>query len=70
MTKVEFLLTDENHHSNVISGGEPTFYGWLAEWKTSTVANGTYSLQSIAYDTEGASRLSPSVPITIKNLQP
>ena len=71
VTRVEFLLTDENHLRTIISGGEPTYFGWFAEWNTSTIANGRYSLQSIAYDAEGASRLSPnSVPITIKNLQP
>jgi hypothetical protein len=31
------------------------------------VVNGTYSLHSITYDASGASRLSTSVPITVKN---
>ena len=67
VTKVEFLLTDEGHHSKLIAGGIPTFYGWLAEWKTTSVANGTYSLQSIAYDAFGASSLSTSITIMITN---
>ena len=67
VTKVEFLLTDENGHSTLIAAGKASFFGWLAEWKTTSVANGTYSLQSIAYDAFGASRLSTSVTITITN---
>jgi hypothetical protein len=42
-------------------------YGWVAKWNTTSVANGTYFLQSIAYDASGASILSTSVPITVKN---
>ena len=67
MTKVEYLLTDESHHSELIAGGVSTLYGWLAKWKTTSVANGTYSLQSIAYDAFGASSLSTGIMITVKN---
>ena len=39
VTKVEYLLTDGSHHSKLIAGGIPTFYGWLADgrrpaWRT------------------------------------
>jgi hypothetical protein len=67
VTKVEFLLTDETHHSTLIAAGYLKLYGWAAKWNTTSVANGTYSLQSIAYDASGASRLSMSIPITVKN---
>lgn len=67
VTKVEFLLTDESHHRAALVKGFPTPYGWLAKWNTASVANGTYSLQSLAYDSSGTSRISTSVPITIKN---
>jgi hypothetical protein len=67
VTKVEFLLTDESHHSTMIANGNSTLFGWLAQWNTASVANGTYSLQSIAYYASGASKLSTSVPIAVKN---
>jgi len=67
VTKVEFLLTDENGHSTLIAAGRGTLFGWIAGWNTTSVANGTYSLQSIAYDAFGASHLSTSVTITITN---
>lgn len=66
MTKVEFLLTEQNHVA-LIAGGISTPYGWIAKWNTTSVANGTYSLRSIAYDASGLSRLSKRVPITVKN---
>ena len=64
--KVNFLVTDAGHHSQLLAGGQ-TLYGWIAKWNTTSVANGTYSLQSIAYDASGASRLSSSITITVKN---
>ena len=67
VTKVEFLLTDANHRSTAIAEAHPTLYGWVATWNTASVANGTYSLQSVASDAGGDSRLSPKVPITIRN---
>jgi hypothetical protein len=67
LTKVDFLLTDGSHHSKLIADGTPTLFGWLAKWNSTSVANGTYSLQSIAYDETGASRLSSSVTITVQN---
>jgi hypothetical protein len=65
--KVEFILSDENHHSEVIADGIPTLFGWIAKWNTVSIANGTYSLQSIAYDEFGASSRSANVTITINN---
>jgi len=67
VTRVEFLITDEGHHTTLIATGRPTLFGWLAVWATTSVANGTYSLQSSAYDAFGAHTLSRSVTITVMN---
>ena len=37
--------------NQVIATATPTIYGWLAQWNTTTVPNGTYSLESVATDT-------------------
>ena len=66
LTRVEFLLTDEGHRSQLIAARLAAF-GWYASWPTTSVANGTYSLQSIAYDASGAHNLSRSITITITN---
>ncbi len=67
VTKVEFLLTNESHHSEIIAVGVPSLVGWLALWNTTRMANGTYSLQSIAYDAFGQSGVSATNTITITN---
>jgi hypothetical protein len=67
VTKVEFLLSGEGHHGEVIAQGFPTLYGSIARWNTTSVANGRYSLQSKAYDAFGASSLSTMITITVDN---
>ena len=67
LTKVEFLVTDESHHSKVVAEGHLTLYGWEAKWDTASVVNGTYMLQTVTYDASGGRRLSTGVLITVKN---
>jgi hypothetical protein len=67
VTRVEFLLTDGAHHRAPIGTGHLTIVGWLATWNTASVANGTYAVQSVAYDSSGGSRVSSSTTITINN---
>jgi hypothetical protein len=65
VTKVEFLLTDETQHATVI--GRFNTFVWLAKWNTTGVTNGTYTLQSVAYDAAGRSSHSTGITITVKN---
>ena len=67
VTRVEFLLTDGSEPSKVIAVARPTFYGWVAKWNTASVANGTYTLQSIAYDSAGRKSQSKGVTVTVNN---
>ena len=67
VTKVEFLLSGDGLHGEVIAEGNPTWFGSIARWNTTSVANGRYSLQSMAYDAFGASSLSRNITITIDN---
>ena len=43
-------------------------YGWLARWNTATVANGTYTVQSVAYGVTGQITTSPGVVVHVANL--
>jgi len=63
VTKVEFHLSGGTFSNALIATAAPTIYGWLAGWDSSTVPDGTYSIQSVAYDAAGAS--SKSIPVTI-----
>jgi hypothetical protein len=50
----------------VIATGTATLYGWLAEWNTTSVPNGTYTLQSVG-TTSGGTVTSAPITITVSN---
>ena len=50
-----------------VATGAPTLYGWLAVWNTTTVPNGTYTLQSVASYVGGVSGTSAGISVTISN---
>lgn len=47
VTGVQYELTGESLNDTVVATATPTIYGWLATWNSTTVANGTYTLQSV-----------------------
>jgi beta-glucanase (GH16 family) len=67
VTSVKFELSGGPENDTVIATAAPSLYGWLAAWNSSTVPNGTYSLQSVASYAGGVSGFSPAVAITVKN---
>jgi hypothetical protein len=67
VTKVEFHLTGGTLNNALIATAVPTYYGWLTSWNTTTVANGTYTLQSVAYYASGASGTSTGTTIMVNN---
>jgi hypothetical protein len=54
----------------VIATASPTIYGWLAQWDTTSVPNGTYALQSVAAFEGGTSATSPPVSVSVANAPP
>ena len=69
VTQVQYEITGGTLTDSVIATATPTIYGWLAKWNTTTVANGTYSLQSVA-TSNGVSGTSAPVTITVNNPTP
>lgn len=67
VTKVEFRLTGESLHNAVIGTGDPEGFGWFTEWNSTTVPNGTYTLQSEAYDSAGKEGVSAPISVTVAN---
>ena len=63
ITKVEFELSGDTQNDTVIATATPTIYGWLGAWNTTTVPDGTYTMQSMAFDAVG--NVSQSTPVTI-----
>ncbi len=67
VTKIEFVLTDRSHHSTIVARATLSVIGWVAEWNTAGVPNGTYSLRSVAYDNAGETSQSGAIAVTVKN---
>jgi hypothetical protein len=68
VTKVEFHLLDRDKiHGTLVVAATPSAYGWFAYWNTTSVANGTYMLQSIAYGPDDKTSYSPGITITVIN---
>jgi hypothetical protein len=70
VTPVYFVVTGGSLSNSAIRpNATTTLYGWITSWNSTTVANGTYSLQSVAI--EGSSTTtSPSISITVNNPPP
>ena len=49
----------------MIAIATPTYYGWLAQWNTTSVPNGTYTLQSVASYSQYFLSSGTSAPVTI-----
>jgi hypothetical protein len=67
VTRVDVLLSGGGFHDARIASATSAPYVWLVGWKTSTVPNGAYSLQSVAYDATGSVGRSPSTPVRVDN---
>jgi hypothetical protein len=67
VTGVTYELSGNGLSDDVVATGTPTLYGWLAGWNTTTVPNGTYTLDSVASYSGGVSGTSPPVTVTISN---
>jgi mannan endo-1,4-beta-mannosidase len=70
VSKVSFEITGGTLNDQVISGSTPTIYGWLGSWNTTTVPNGTYTLQSVASYPNGVSTTSAPITLTVNNAPP
>jgi hypothetical protein len=69
VTQVDFEVSGgpENLSDDVIATGTPTANGWSVSWNTTGVANGTYTLQSVASYGGGVSGTSAPITITVSN---
>jgi hypothetical protein len=67
---VVFELTGGSFTNQVVATATSTLYGWLAHWNTTAVANGTYTLQSVATDADNATLTSPVQLFEVNNSSP
>ena len=67
IAKVQFEISGGSLSNDVIGTGTGTLIGYLFDFNTNTVPNGTYTLQSVATDKNGLSTTSAPVTVTIEN---
>ena len=67
VTKVEFHLTGPDADHALIGVAVRTWDGWIYSWDTTSVRNGTYTLNSLAFDVAANTGRSPGVTITVQN---
>lgn len=65
--KVQFELSGNGYNGTPIATATLTYYGWIAEWNTTSVPDGTYSLQSVVTDDNGKTGVSDPITITVSN---
>ena len=70
ITKVQFVLTGGSYNKTVLGTATPTLYGYLFSLNTTTVVNGTYTLQSLATDGAGNTAYSTGITVTVGNTPP
>jgi uncharacterized protein YjbI with pentapeptide repeats len=70
VTSVRFQLSGGTLSDDVLSEGFPTIYGWLGQWDTTSVPNGTYALTSSAFYVDGVGGTSVPVSVTVDNPPP
>ncbi|MHB1519543.1 MAG: Ig-like domain-containing protein [Acidimicrobiales bacterium] len=67
ISRVQFQLTGGSLSEVVIATATLTYYGWIAQWNSTTVADGSYTIQSVATDPSGLMGRSPGIPIAVSN---
>ena len=56
VSNVQFEITGNGLSNQVVATAGPTLYGWIGEWNTTTVPDGTYTLESVATDAAGKTK--------------
>jgi hypothetical protein len=70
-TQVQYEVSGgpNNYVNQVISGSGATYYGWIGSWNTTSVPNGTYTLNSVA-TSGGLTGTSTGITVIVNNPPP
>jgi hypothetical protein len=69
-TQVQYELTGGTLSDQLIATATPTWVGWAAAWNTTTVGNGSYTLEAVASYSGGATQTSSPITLTVNNAPP
>ena len=70
VNKVQFYLTGGPLNNELITTGTLSKYGWYGYWDSTTVPNGTYTVQSQAYTASGFQGFSTAITLIVDNPPP
>ena len=70
VTGVQFVVSGGSLSNHVVGTATRTLYGWIAEWDTTSVPNGAYTLESVATETGGTTATSSPVHVSVANPAP
>ena len=68
LLSVRFEVSGGSVSDLAVATATDTDRGWIGAWDTTDVANGTYTLESVATDTDGTSVASAGVTVIVDNL--
>jgi outer membrane protein assembly factor BamB len=66
VTSVQFVASGGTLSDTVVGTATLTYYGWIALWNTSSVPNGTYTVQAVA-DAPLPAPMSAPITVTVSN---
>jgi hypothetical protein len=69
-TLIQYEITGGTLTNQIVATAVPTIFGWIALWNTTAVANGSYSLQSVASFSGGVSATSAPITVVVNNAAP
>ncbi len=64
---VEFWIESPNLSAQFLGDATPTYYGWLYEWNTEGVEDGSYAIYCTAGSPPGASAFGPTILVSVSN---
>ena len=67
VTGVQFVVSGGSLSDDVVGTASLTPYGWITLWDTTGVANGAYTIESVATEKGGTTATSTGVTVTIDN---
>ncbi len=68
VTRVDYFLSGPGLAGALFATGAGTKYGWIAEWNTSNVPNGSYAIDATVDDSGGRSVRTPPVEVRVENV--
>ena len=67
VTKVDYVLSGPGRDDAVFAVGRQSKYGWLGRWDTSTVPDGSYTIEAKVRDSGGRSVTTAPVEVRVDN---